>query len=55
MDKQLNTIKITRQKQGHIINKVIQGKYRTGSQLLDRYMCLANKFNISISDKMMIL
>jgi len=55
MDKQTNIIKITRPKQGHIINKVIYGKVKTGAQLFDRYLTLVNKFNIVIPKGMMIL
>jgi hypothetical protein len=55
MNRQADNIKITRPKQGHIINKVIYGKYRTGSQLLDRYLTLVNKLNIVIPKGMMII
>ena len=55
MDRQTNTIKITRPKQGHIINKVIYGKFRTGAQLFDRYLILVDKLNIVIPKGMMIL
>jgi hypothetical protein len=54
-NKQHNTIAITRPKQGHIINKVIYGKVRTGGQLLDRYMSLVDKLDIVIPKNMMIL
>lgn len=55
MNKQHNTIAITRPKQGHIINKVIYGRIHTGAQLLSRYMALVNKRNIAIPENMMIL
>lgn len=54
-NKRHNTITITRPKQGHIINKVLYGKFRTGGQLLDRYMRLVDRFNIVIPNNMMIL
>ena len=54
-NKRHNTITITRPKQGHIINKVIYGKFRTGAQLLDRYMRLVDKLDIVIPKGMMIL
>ena len=55
MDRQTNIIKITRPKQGHIINKVIYGKHSTGAQLFDRYLGLVNRFNIVIPKGMMII
>lgn len=55
MNSQYKAIVITRPKQGHIINKVIYGKGRTGGQLFDRYLTLVNKLNITIPKGMMIL
>jgi hypothetical protein len=55
MNSQYKAIVITRPKQGLWIHKTIQGKHRTGTGLLNRYMQLVNKWNISIPENMMIL
>jgi len=55
MISQYKTIVITRPKQGLFVHKIIQGKHRTGAQLLSRYMVLVNKLNITIPKGMMIL